>query len=255
VSGGASTVAEVADADVTHVRADNPSLLTLSGTNTWVIGRDPAWVVDPGPALEPHLEAVAAACAERGGAGGIAVTHGHADHVEAVGPLRERLGGAAVVLGPGPLEVVPVPGHADDHVCLVWGDVCCTGDAVLGEGSVFVAGDMAGYLDGLRALRARDDPALRLLLPGHGPVVPDARAKLDEYLAHRLDREARLAEALDRGLRGEDALLDEVWADAPDALRIASQLTLRSHLRKLGAEGRLPADVEPPPAPGELPAI
>lgn len=244
-----SAIAEVPGADVTWVRADNPGLLTLTGTNTWVLGRDPCWVVDPGPALPDHLEAIAGACAERGGAGGIAVTHGHADHVEAVAPLAERLG---VEVGYGPLSAVPVPGHADDHVCLVWGDVCCTGDAVLGEGSVFVAGDMAGYLDGLRALR---ELGLRLLLPGHGPVVSDAAAKLDEYLAHRLDREARLVAALERGLRSEDELVDEVWADAPAALRPASLLTMRAHLRKLGAEGRLPADVEPPPAPGELPAI
>jgi glyoxylase-like metal-dependent hydrolase (beta-lactamase superfamily II) len=253
MTGGPSTVAEVPGADVTHVRADNPSLLTLSGTNTWIVGRDPAWVVDPGPALEPHLDAIVAACAARGGAGGIAVTHAHADHVEAVEPLRARLGDVA--LGYGPLEAVPVPGHADDHVCLVWGDVCCTGDAVLGEGSVFVAGDMAGYLDGLRALRSRADPPLRLLLPGHGPVVPDARAKLDEYLAHRLDRESRLVDALGRGLRSEDELLDDVWDDAPPLLRFASQLTLRAHLRKLAADGRLPPGVVAPPVAGELPTV
>jgi glyoxylase-like metal-dependent hydrolase (beta-lactamase superfamily II) len=244
-----SAVAEVGGADVTWVRADNPGLLTLSGTNTWVVGRDPCWVVDPGPAMDDHLEAIVAACAARGGAGGIAVTHQHADHVEAVEPLRARLG---VEVGNGPLEPVPVPGHADEHVCLVWGDVCCTGDAVLGEGSVFVAGDMAGYLDGLRALRARE---LRLLLPGHGPIVTDAAAKLDEYVAHRLDREARLVAALERGLRSEDELIDDAWSDAPDALRPASVLTMRAHLRKLAAEGRLPDGVAAPPPPAELPHI
>jgi glyoxylase-like metal-dependent hydrolase (beta-lactamase superfamily II) len=234
---------------VALVRAANPSPLTLTGTNTWVLGRDPAWVVDPGPALSEHLDAIAAACSARGGAGGIAVTHSHLDHVEAVGPLSERLG---VEVGHGPLEPVPVPGHADDHVCLVWRDVCCTGDAVLGEGSVFVAGDMAGYLDGLRALRARD---LRLLLPGHGPVVTDAAAKLDGYLAHRLSRESRLIDALARGLRSDDELLDDVWDDAPAELRPASLLTMRAHLRKLAAEGRLPADLATPPAARDLPAI
>jgi glyoxylase-like metal-dependent hydrolase (beta-lactamase superfamily II) len=244
-----STITDVPGADVTQVRADNPGLLTLTGTNTWVLGRDPCWVVDPGPALGAHLDAIAGACAARGGAGGIAVTHAHADHSEAVDPLRARLG---VGVGLGPLEAVPVPGHADDHVCLVWGDVCCTGDAVLGEGSVFVAGDMAGYLDGLRALRARP---LRLLLPGHGPVVTDAAAKLDEYLGHRLDREARLVDALNRGLRSDDELLGEVWSDAPAALRPASLLTMRSHLRKLSAEGRLPGDLAPPAPPDQLPAV
>ena len=239
--------------DVTRVRADNPSPLTLDGSNSWVLGREPCWVVDPGPGLADHLAQLCEEVARRGGLGGIALTHGHADHAEAVEPLRRRLGGVDV--GPGPLEPVPVPGHADDHVALVWGAVCCTGDAVLGEGSVFVAGDLAGYLDGLRALRDRDDPPLGVLCPGHGPPVLDARGRLDAYVAHRLDRERRLLDALGRGVRGDDALLDDAWSDAPSALRPASLLTMRAHLRKLAAEGRLPADVEPPPDSGRLPAV
>jgi glyoxylase-like metal-dependent hydrolase (beta-lactamase superfamily II) len=250
---GPSEVTPVEGADIVRVRADNPGMLTLSGTNTWVIGRDPAWIVDPGPNLAQHLDAITAVCAERGGAGGIAVTHTHADHVEGVEALRERLGGVGV--GPGPLEVVPVPGHAHDHVTFVWGDVCCTGDAVLGEGSVFVAGDMAGYLDGLAALRDRDDPPLRTLCPGHGSPVFDAHAKLAGYIAHRLDRERRLLEALAAGLRSEDELVDEAWSDAPAQLRPASVLTMRAHLRKLDAEGRLPAGMAVSGSPSDLPAI
>jgi glyoxylase-like metal-dependent hydrolase (beta-lactamase superfamily II) len=238
----------IAGLDLACVRAPNPGPLTLSGTNTWLLGRNPAWIVDPGPAIASHLDAVAAEAAARGGAGGIAVTHSHADHTEAVPALAERLG---VEVGPGPLEVLPLPGHASDHVVYLWEGACCTGDAVLGEGSVFVAGDMAGYLDGLRALRRRSP---RLLCPGHGPPVTEALAKLDQYLEHRLDREQRLVEALGRGLRDEDELLDEVWSDAPAMLRPASLLTMRSHLRKLHAEGRLPGDLEPPPAT-DVPAI
>jgi glyoxylase-like metal-dependent hydrolase (beta-lactamase superfamily II) len=245
---GASAVEVIEAFDVVRVRADNPSLLTLDGTNTWILGRDPAWIVDPGPALDAHLEAVAELAAARGGAGGIALTHGHADHADGVGALQERLG---VPVGPGPLEVVPVPGHSDDHVALVHGDVCCTGDAVLGEGSVFVAGDMAGYLDALRGLRER---GLRLLCPGHGPPVLDPDARLAGYLEHRLERERRLVAALEAGLRSDDELLGAAWSDAPAALRPASLLTMRSHLRKLAGEGRLPADLEVPAA-GDLPAV
>ena len=198
-----------------------------------MLGRDPAWIVDPGPALPDHVEAVAAAAEARGGAGGIAVTHSHLDHTEAVEPLRSRLGGVPV--DSGPLEVVPVPGHAADHVAFVWGRACCTGDAVLGEGSVFVAEDMGGYLAALRNLREMD---LEVILPGHGPPVRDPKAKLDEYVAHRLDRERRLLEALGRGLAAEDDLLDAAWDDVPSALRPAAALTLRAHMQKLREEGR-----------------
>lgn len=228
-------IEEVPGVDVVRIRADNPGPLTLSGTNTWVVGRHPAWVVDPGPDLAGHLDAVAAVAASRGGAGGIALTHDHADHSEGTESLRERLGGVPV--GPGPLEHVALPGHADDHVAFVWQRVAFTGDAVLGEGSVFVTGRLAEYLDGLRALRAR---SLRLICPGHGPVVEDPDAKLDEYVSHRLHRERRLLEALAGGLRGEDELLDAAWSDVPAALRPAAAVTLRAHLAKLRSERRLP---------------
>lgn len=76
--------------DVAEVRAGNPGPFTLTGTNSWIVGRDPAWVIDPGPALASHLDALAAELERRGGLGGIALTHDHPDHAEAVGPLRER---------------------------------------------------------------------------------------------------------------------------------------------------------------------
>ena len=83
---------DLARLDIARMRAENPGPFTLSGTNTWVVGRDPAWVIDPGPDLAEHLDAVVAEVEARGGAGGIAVTHDHLDHVEGVRPLRDRLG-------------------------------------------------------------------------------------------------------------------------------------------------------------------
>ena len=252
---------DLADLGVALVRADNPGPFTLSGTNTWVVGRDPAWVVDPGPALPGHVEAVAAEVDARGGAGGIAITHDHEDHVEGVPALRERLGRppvgamrypADVALDDGdafgPLRAVAIPGHAPDHLAFVAGEACCTGDAVLGEGSVFVAGELAGYLAALERLR---ELPLRAICPGHGPPVWRPREKLEEYLAHRRERERRLIAALEAGLRDDDELLDAVWDDAPPALRGAAAVTLRAHLEKLREEGRLP-----PPggaAPGTSP--
>ena len=232
---------DLAAYDIALVRADNPSPLTLSGTNTWVVGR---WVVDPGPALDAHLDAVAAEVAGRGGAEGIALTHDHADHAEGVRGLLARVGDVQVVSARegaadgdvfGPLLAMALPGHSDDHLAFVAGRAGLTGDAVLGEGSVFVSSDLAAYLDGLRRLRSLD---LAVLCPGHGPPVWDARAKLDGYIAHRLERERLLVEALERGLSTEDELLDFAWSDAPAELRPAAALTLRAHLEKLRSEGR-----------------
>lgn len=244
------------DLGVALVRADNPGLFTLSGTNTWLAGRDPVWVVDPDPALPAHLDAVLAEAGRRGGLGGIALTHDHADHLEALAALRERAGWPPVAAArgdvellvgdgdrAGPLEALATPGHAPDHLAFVFGPACFTGDAVLGEGSVYIdpeGGGLAAYLEGLRRLRERE---LAVLCPGHGPPVWDAAAKLDEYVAHRLDRERRLLEALADGLRSEDELLDRAWSDAPAPLRLAAAVTLRTHLAKLRDEGRLPGDL------------
>jgi glyoxylase-like metal-dependent hydrolase (beta-lactamase superfamily II) len=246
--------------DVALVRAANPGPLTLSGTNTWLVGRDPCWVVDPGPLLEEHLTAVLGEGRSRGGIGGIALTHDHADHCEAAAELARRAGDVPVAaarwpgatLRPGdgddvgPLEAIAVPGHAPDHLCFAFGSACLTGDAVLGDGSVFIAPDpgaLRGYLDSLARLRAR---GFAVLLPGHGPPVTSVEARLDGYVAHRLDRERRLVAALDAGARSVDALLDAAWDDVPEALRLPATVTLVAHLDKLEEEGRLPSGVQRP---------
>jgi glyoxylase-like metal-dependent hydrolase (beta-lactamase superfamily II) len=253
--------------DVLGIRAGNPGPFTLTGTNTWIVGRDPAWVVDPGPALPDHLDAVAAEVEARGGLAGIALTHDHLDHAEAVPSLRERFalaplagaGGAADLPlrdgeRAGPLEALATPGHAPDHLTyLLGGGIAFTGDAVLGEGSVFIAPDagaLAAYLDGLGRLRARGP---ELICPGHGPLVEDPAAKIDEYVAHRLAREAALLDALAAGARTIDELLDAAWSDAPAVLRPAATVTLAAHLDKLADEGRLPPGVERPERPPWLP--
>lgn len=245
--------------DLVGIRASNPSPLTLSGTNSWVVSRDPAWLVDPGPALEAHIDALDAELAARGGLGGIALTHDHLDHTEAVAAMRARHPGVPVAAASGavdvrladgarfgPLEAVPTPGHAPDHMAFVWGAAALTGDAVLGAGSVFIAADpgaLRGYLDALGRLRAR---RLAVLCPGHGPLIADPAAKLDEYVAHRLEREQRLVDAFAAGLRDPNDLLDAVWDDAPAPLRPVAAITLAAHLDKLAEEGRLPAGVRRP---------
>jgi glyoxylase-like metal-dependent hydrolase (beta-lactamase superfamily II) len=257
---------------VERIRAANPSPLTLSGTNTYVVGR-PAWVIDPGPDDPAHLERIWSAAEAVGGVAGIVLTHRHLDHAGGAAALREvsgaplaasdvRAGGddrsfrepeterleldLALADGQllGPFEVIETPGHSVDHLCFLLDGVIFAGDTVLGEGSVFIPpekGALQNYLASLRRLQGR---RLKALCPGHGPVVWDPQAKLAEYIEHRLDRERRLLAALERGLRRQVELLDEVWSDVPVELRPAAALTLEAHLDKLELERRLPAGVE-----------
>ena len=230
------------------VRAPNPSPLTLEGTNTWLAGR---WVVDPGPADPDHIEAVVAAA---GAADGIVLTHSHLDHGEAAAEVASRLGDVEIVLPQGdgrvgPFEVFATPGHSPDSVCLLWRDVLFTGDTVLGRGSVFIApgeGSLSEYLASLRRLLALD---LAAICPGHGPIVSEPHAKLREYLEHRLEREAKVLDALGAGARTADELLDRAWSDvdfeAAPLLRVAAAATLAAHLQKLDDDGRLPDGVDP----------
>jgi glyoxylase-like metal-dependent hydrolase (beta-lactamase superfamily II) len=250
-----------------RIVAPNPGPMTLDGTNTYLVGRDPAWVIDPGPADDRHLERVRAAAAERGGIEGVLLSHSHADHsagaalleapivwgeVSEMAEWDEQMAGGRWQVAParqpgeriGPFEVIPTPGHAGDHVAFALGEVCFCGDLVLGAGSSIVApggGGLAAYLDSLERLRAR---GFALLCPGHGPWIDDPAAKLAAYRDHRLGRERRLLGALERGERSRERLLDAVWDDVPPALRFAAALAMEAHLAKLADEGRLP-ELEP----------
>jgi glyoxylase-like metal-dependent hydrolase (beta-lactamase superfamily II) len=253
------TSTELSEHGIVGIRAANPGPFTLSGTNTWIVGSGPAWLVDPGPALAEHHQAIVAELERRGGLGGIALTHDHHDHADGVAAIRDRFGDAPLAAGRGPADVrladdvmfgplraVATPGHAPDHFAFIHGRAALTGDAVLGEGSVFIAPDpqaLTGYLEGLRKLRGLP---LDVLLPGHGPVVREPHAKLDEYIAHRLDRERRLVASLELGARTVDELLDAAWTEVPELLRPAATVTLAAHLDKLADEGRLPPGVQRP---------
>lgn len=236
-------MADVAPDGVVRVRAPNPSAMTLDGTNTYVVGR---WVVDPGPLIDEHVDAVLAAASD--GIEGIVLTHDHSDHSQAAPELARRAGGVPITLPGGgervgPFESVATPGHSADHVALLLGRVCFAGDTVLGLGSVFISpgeGSMAAYLDSLRYLRGLD---LETICPGHGPFVNNPNAKLDAYIQHREEREQLILDAIERGARTRDEVLDDAWRDvdlvAHPELRFAAGATLEAHLQKLGAEGRL----------------
>lgn len=215
--------------------------MTLDGTNTWVIaGEDGALVVDPGPDLPEHLEAVAGLGPVRG----VLLTHGHPDHAEGLERF-ESLTGARVVnpsegrpLRHGDLEIATLatPGHTSDSVSFhVAGEAPAvfTGDTVLGRGSTSVLwpdGNLGDYLESL--VRLRGLGAIPVL-PGHGPVRPDCAAAAEEYLAHRRDRLEQVRGALARGDSTPGQIVAWVYADVDRALWPAAELTVRAQLEYL----------------------
>lgn len=239
---------------IIRILAPNPSIYTLEGTNTWIVGADPAVVVDPGPDIPAHLDEVASAA---GRVGAVLVTHDHPDHGPGARPFAEkvsaplyafRLEGAehlrdGQVLRVGALEVVAVhtPGHTADHVAfhLPSDGLMFTGDAVLGRGTSFIDppdGDLAQYL---RSLRRMQELGPRILYPGHGPAVMRAGAKLQEYLDHRAAREEQILAALAAGPRSVDELVETIYADYPAEVHQLAARSVLAHLLKLQAEGRV----------------
>jgi glyoxylase-like metal-dependent hydrolase (beta-lactamase superfamily II) len=231
------------------IPAGNPSEWTgPTGNNTWLIpGREPA-LVDAGTGQPEHVAAVAAAL--NGAAlARVLITHWHPDHVSGLPALRERWRKLVVIDAPGPpvpagdgtLEIVPTPGHSPDHVCFFdrdAGDVYCGDLARLGGTIVIPArkgGDLRAYLASLARIR---DLAPRRLLPGHGPIVEDPRALIDDYIAHRLQREQQILKAMLDGARTVKEIVSRVDPALPESLGEAAADSVRAHLAKLRDEGR-----------------
>jgi glyoxylase-like metal-dependent hydrolase (beta-lactamase superfamily II) len=236
--------------DLESLTAPNPSPMTLEGTNTYVVGRDPAVVIDPGPDDAGHIERVREVADARGGIGFVLLTHDDADHlagVERLGTDPSRPGDGETIAG---LTALATPGHAAEHLSFLLPDgdgpfACFCGDLILGQGSTIVGprefgGSLTDYMESLRKLQQQE---LTVLFPGHGPEVHDPQGKIAEYIAHRQEREDRLVAALDRGERSRAALLAEVWDDVPQELRMPAGIAMEAHLEKLAEEGRLPGDL------------
>jgi glyoxylase-like metal-dependent hydrolase (beta-lactamase superfamily II) len=238
--------------------------MTLNGTNTWVIaepGSAEVIVVDPGPDDTGHLRRVLAA-ARAGGdrrVAQIVLTHGHLDHsagaarfaamsgapVGALDPAL-RLGdegfvpGDVVVAAGCELRVLGTPGHSADSLSLLLeaDGALLTGDTVLGRGTTVIGpdGSLADYLRTLDELRSLAQAAgLRVLLPGHGPVLSDPAGVLDYYIAHRLERLDQVRAALAAGARTPSEIVAVVYADTDPAVRKAAEWSVRAQLDYLSS--------------------
>lgn len=263
------------DAAITRVRAANPGPMTLTGTNTWIIA-DPtqssAVVIDPGPGLPEHLDAVSSHLQDRElQVEVVLLTHGHLDHSEGAkefaarhdSPLRaaDRHWSTGATLTPGEqiraagtvLEVLATPGHTSDSLTFATADALFTGDTVLGYGTSVVAhpdGRLGDYLDSLAVLHERALARPMRVLPGHGPVHPEAVPVLSEYLEHRRQRLDAVAALLserhpalfeDTASHGDpteqqwlahvvDDVVAEVYRDVPEEVKLAAAHSVRAQL-------------------------
>lgn len=247
------------------VRADNPSPLTLTGTNTYLVGDRAPVVIDPGPNDAEHLERV---LDEAGAPALVVITHRHPDHAagaeEFAAMARAPLAafaheGAHLCASAAPitdaqridvdgtaLVALHTPGHASDHLSFVLerDRTLFTGDHVLGTGTSVVAfpdGDMNAYMASLE--RARAVGATRIY-PGHGPVVEDPATVLDYYIAHRLEREQQVLAAIDAGDRLVTEMVARIYAAYDVAVHSAAAMSVRAHLHKLVDDGALIQDGE-----------
>ena len=235
---------------------DNPSAMTLDGTNTWLLrapGSAAVIVVDPGTSDIRHLERVLAAA--RGPVALVLITHEHPDHVGGAPWFAERTSapvrafdrrfcrdaepltaGETVAAAGLELTVHHTPGHTGDSVCLEVAQdgqrAMLTGDTVLGRGTT-VLSDLGDYLDSLRTLAAA--PAGTVVLPGHGPELPDLAVTATEYLAHREERLDQVRAALEQ--LGEDAtpraVVELVYADVDRSLWAPAEWSVQAQLEYL----------------------
>jgi glyoxylase-like metal-dependent hydrolase (beta-lactamase superfamily II) len=270
---------------VRAVTAPNPGPFTATGTNTYIVGSGAVAIIDPGPAIPAHVEALLAATrGER--VTHILLTHTHRDHSGALPALAAATG--AVVLSGGPhrqprppasgetgaleeagdtghrpdirladgdalegegwrIVAVATPGHAANHMAfaLPAAGLVFSGDHVMGWSSSIVAppdGSMADYMASLDRLAARPEGRL---LPGHGPPVEDAQARIAELRRHRLAREAAILGRLAAGDRTIPAIVAAVYRDVDPRLHGAAALSVLAHIEDLVARGLVAAEGPP----------
>ena len=258
------------DRFVTRITAPNPGMMTGPGTNTYLVGEQELAVIDPGPAIDAHIEKIIETGAGRSGSRirWILTTHTHVDHSPAAALLKAQTGaqilgrprpaegnqdhsyapdrvpadGERLALGGFHLRAIHTPGHASNHLCYLLEEtkMLFTGDHVM-QGSTVVInppdGDMRVYLASLERLLAED---VAIFAPGHGYLIGAPHKEVKRLIAHRLAREAKVAAALQRrGPATLEELVVDVYDEVSPRLHPVAMRSLSAHLDKLVAEGRV----------------
>jgi len=247
----------------------NPGMMSGPGTNTYLIAAgDGLWVLDPGPEDSRHVDNLAAASAEIGRpVTAVLCTHTHRDHSPCTALVKERF--PVRVLGPAPLDdalqdhswqpdevlvdgqvldlggaalkVIATPGHVSNHLCFLHQQegLLFSGDHLINGSTVVIAppaGSMRAYLDSLRKLQGE---TLRAIAPGHGDLIADPAQAIAGTIAHRLQREDKVLDALSRTSVCTPAdLVAQVYQDVPAFLHPVAEFSLHAHLIKLVEDGR-----------------
>ncbi len=267
---------------VRRVIAENPSAFTFHGTGTYIVG-DPQGkmaVIDPGPALPAHLEALLAATSG-GQVSHILITHTHEDHsplavdlaaatgapIYGFGPHPTppkgarseeagdmvfrpdvRIGDGGVIRGEGwTFEAIHTPGHISNHLCFALQEekALFPGDHVMGWSTSVVSppdGSMADYFASLRKLLPRDES---VYYPTHGPQIPDPLDHVQAFIAHREAREEQILACVADGQATIPEMVARMYKDVPAHLHPAAARSVLAHLIHMTGDGRLAADPEP----------
>jgi glyoxylase-like metal-dependent hydrolase (beta-lactamase superfamily II) len=268
---------------IRRVVANNPGPFTFTGTGVYIIGRGEVAVIDPGPDLPEHLEALTAALADET-VTAILTTHTHSDHSPLARPLAERTGAVVygraapgaedaaavkmeeahdaafrpdvpvadgqVIAGPGwTLEAITTPGHASNHVCYALREenALFSGDHVMGWSTTVISppdGDMGAYYQSLDKVAAR---GFATLWPTHGPPVTEVAPFLSAYKAHRLDRERQIIEQLAAGHQRIRDMVPVMYAAVDPRLHPAAAHSVLAHMIHLTRQGVVATDGEPGP--------
>ena len=257
---------------IARVLAHNPSAFTYYGTQTYLLGQDEVAIVDPGPALDEHVNALAEAI---GGRSVVAIccTHTHRDHSPAARPLAEVTGAPIIgcaplaletvgpradaafdgdyhpdrVLGDGDsimidglaMTAVTTPGHTSNHLCFAYGDALLTGDHVMGWSTTVVVppdGDMAAYMTSLDKLRARED---RVFYPAHGPPVAKPKQYVRGLIGHRMQREKQILRLVGEQPRAIPDIVADAYPGLDPRLVVAAGGSVHAHLVDLEARGKV----------------